>query len=94
MMRAIHKPRDMTFKRFLERLMEINNVLPLFPGSDTTKKMPQKNWMKYYFMRFPTGGQNSTTFKDGILIDDLQVNMRHVQTIGNRWKGVWRNITF
>ena len=37
--RAMRKPQSMTFKRFAERLTEMNNFLMLFPGSEASKKM-------------------------------------------------------
>ena len=35
----MRKPQSMTFKRFAERLTEMNNFLMLFPGSEASKKM-------------------------------------------------------
>ena len=35
----MRKPCDMYSKRFTEQITEINNFLPLFPGSDRTKKI-------------------------------------------------------
>ena len=46
MRRAILKPQSMTFKRFEERLTEMNNFLPLFPGSDDSKKMEMEELNK------------------------------------------------
>ena len=40
MRRAIRKPQDIPFKRFSTRLTELNNYLPLLPGSRAAKKMP------------------------------------------------------
>ena len=39
MRRAMRKPRSMPFKNFAARLTEMNNFLPLFPGSEASKKM-------------------------------------------------------
>ena len=39
MRHAMRKPQSMTFKRFAERLTEMNNFLMLFPGSEASKKM-------------------------------------------------------
>ena len=39
MRRIICKPCNMPFKRFMEKLTEINNFLPILPGSEATKKM-------------------------------------------------------
>ena len=40
MRHIIRKPRDMSFNRFTAQQTEINKFLPVFPGSDTTKKIP------------------------------------------------------
>ena len=40
--RSTNKPQSMTFKRFAARLVEMNNFLPLFIGSDDLKKMKIK----------------------------------------------------
>ena len=39
MRRATRKHQSMTLKRFGARLTEINNFLPIFPGSDASNKM-------------------------------------------------------
>ena len=39
MRRVMRKPQSMTFKHFASRLTKINNFLPIFPVSDTSKKM-------------------------------------------------------
>ena len=41
MRRAMRKPQGMTFDYFAGKLKEMNNFLPLFPGSDIYKKMEQ-----------------------------------------------------
>ena len=40
MRREMRKPCDMFFKRFTERLTEINNFIPFFPVPESTKKIP------------------------------------------------------
>ena len=40
MRRAMRKPRSMPFKLFYVQLTSINYFIPLFPGSDASKKMP------------------------------------------------------
>ena len=59
----MRKPHDMSCKRFAARLTEFNNFLLVFPGSDTTKKMPTeelneillhavpKNWAKQLYLQ-------------------------------------------
>ena len=39
MRRAMRKPQDLQFKIFMERLTNLNNYLPLFPGSNAAKNM-------------------------------------------------------
>ena len=39
MRRTMRKPQDLLFKRFSAQLTELNNYLPLFPGSIADKKM-------------------------------------------------------
>ena len=38
----MRKPHDMPWKRFAAQLTEINNFLPIFPGSDASKKRHPK----------------------------------------------------
>ena len=42
MSRAIHIPHEISTKCFSARLMDIYHLLPLFPGSDSTKNMNAK----------------------------------------------------
>ena len=55
MMRAMRKPCNMYFKRFTARLTEIDNFLPLFPGSDPTKNMPAKELNDILLHAVPNG---------------------------------------
>ena len=36
---AMPKPQDLLFKRFTAQLTELNNYLPVFPGSSVANKM-------------------------------------------------------
>ena len=40
MRHAMRKPLKILFKHFCARHKELNNYLPLFPGSSASKKMP------------------------------------------------------
>ena len=55
MRRAMRKPQIMAFKRFAARLTEINNFLPLFPGSDASKKMEMENLNEILLHAVPNG---------------------------------------
>ena len=55
MRRAIRKPQITTFKRFAERLTEMNNFLPLFPGSESSKKMEMEDLNDILLHAVPTG---------------------------------------
>ena len=43
---AMRKPQDIPLKCFSAHLKELNNYLPLFPGSRSTKKMPPEELNK------------------------------------------------
>ena len=45
----------MTFKSFAARLKEINNFLPLFPGSDASKKMEMEELNEILIHAVPNG---------------------------------------
>ena len=50
--RAMRKPWNMTFKSFAKRLMEMNNFLPILPGSDVSKEMePNEMFRRFEFIR-------------------------------------------
>ena len=55
MRRAMHKPRDLPFKRFTARLTELNNYLPLFPGSSAAKKTPPEDLNGIILHAVPNG---------------------------------------
>ena len=46
MRRAMSKPRKILFKRFSDRLTELNNYLPLFHGLRASKKIPPEELNK------------------------------------------------
>ena len=50
---AMLKPRDLLFKRFSAQLAKLNNYLPLFPGSSTSKKMDPEEINKILLHGFP-----------------------------------------
>ena len=60
MRRKMRKPRDMSFKRSAERLMEIDNFLPLFPGSDPTKKTPPEELNDKFLHAAPNGWERQS----------------------------------
>ena len=51
----MHKPHDIFFKRFAAWLTEINNFLSLFPGSDSTNKMPSEELNEILLNDVPSG---------------------------------------
>ena len=51
----MRKPRSMTFKCFAERLKEMNNFLPLFPGLDASKKMEMEELNNILLHAVPNG---------------------------------------
>ena len=53
MRRAMRTPQSMTFKHFAARLMEMNNFLPLFPGSDASEKMEMEELNKILLHAVP-----------------------------------------
>ena len=55
MRRPMRKPRDLLFKRFTERKIELDNYLPLFPGSRTSKKIPPKELNNILLHTVPNG---------------------------------------
>ena len=65
--REKRKPFDISFKRFTSKQTEINNFLPLFPGSDPTKNMPTEELHDILLHALPKSWENSPTFKGGIL---------------------------
>ena len=46
MRRAMRKPRDLLFKIFAARLIELNNYLPISPGSSAAKNMDSEELNK------------------------------------------------
>ena len=50
---AIQKPLTLLLKRFLARLTENNNYLPLFPGSDEIKNMDEARLKNIMLHSFP-----------------------------------------
>ena len=66
----MHKPREMSFKRFAARLTEINNFLPVFPVSDLTKKMPTKELNYILLQAVPNGWARQFYFQGW----DFEVN--------------------
>ena len=55
MRQAMHKPQDILFKRFADRLTELNNYLPLLPGSSATKNIPPEELNKILQHAVPNG---------------------------------------
>ena len=55
MRRGIRKPRRTTLKRFATRLTEMNKFLPLFPGSDASKKMEMEELDEILLRAAPNG---------------------------------------
>ena len=55
MRRAMHKPWYLPFKRFSARLMELNNYLPIFPGSSDIKKMSPEQINEILLHYVPNG---------------------------------------
>ena len=64
---AMHKPRSMTFKRFVARLTEINNFQILFPVPNSSKKIEMEELNKILLMQCPIDGPRNPTYKVGIL---------------------------
>ena len=67
MRRAMTKPRDLQFKRFAARLTELNNHLPLLPGSRVAKNMDPEELNNILLTPSPTLGHTNPTYRDGIL---------------------------
>ena len=53
----------MTFKRFAARLTEMNNFLPLFPGSEASKKMETEEINKVILHAVPNGRSKQSYLK-------------------------------
>ena len=52
---AMHKHRDISFKRFDALLIELNNYLPILPVSSATKEMPPEDLNKTLLHDVPNG---------------------------------------
>ena len=61
--RVMRKPCDMSFKCFISWLTEINHFLPLFPGSDPTKNIPDEELNGILLQAMPNSWAKSPTFK-------------------------------
>ena len=55
MRRAMRKPWDFPIKLFNNRLTELNNYLPLFPGARSAKTMPPEELNKILLHVVPNG---------------------------------------
>ena len=60
MRRAMRKPCNISFKRLTARLTEINNFLPIFPGSDPTKKTPPEELNDKFLHAAPNGWERQS----------------------------------
>ena len=56
----MHKHRSMTFKRFAARLTEMKKPLPLFPGSDSSKKITPEEPNEVLQHGFPNAWVNKS----------------------------------
>ena len=63
MRRVMSKSQSMTLIRFAVRLTEINNVLPLFPGTETSKKIPPEDLNKILLHTVPNARANQSYLK-------------------------------
>ena len=63
MRRAMRKTWSIAFKRFTERLTEMNNFLPLFPGSEASKKMETEEINKVILHAVPNGRSKQSYLK-------------------------------
>ena len=57
---ATRKHGDLPFNHFDARLTELNNYLPLFPGSITYKNIPPKELNKIILHAVPNGWENKS----------------------------------
>ena len=55
MSRAMHKPQSLSFKRFTARLAELNDYLPLLPGSIKSNKVVPEELNEILLQSIPNG---------------------------------------
>ena len=55
MQRVMHKPRYIPFKRFVACLKELNNYIPLFPGSSAAKMITPEDLNEILLHAVPNG---------------------------------------